>query len=635
MSDVFDNDPIYIQKGGILSKKDLEKLANKYNAHLDKMKITVRNKSKEELANTIKKHFNWRKHITKNAGGRDDVAVHFQSKQIPSFTHTTDPIKVVAKRKKALALALPPRENEKRPNPEQYIRHLRLTAPTFLREPPRDVAITDLQALRARHQEQEAELSRVVYGGRQAKIDQLPPFFIIGAMCNLWEKHHLDIGLLERDHKEDFAGYLPTRTQKWGVGRWLDEFLELSPQDQMDNFRDYETGLEEHNPTGQTDGFAPKIYREGWDTYLQYDDESGGTMMEKYTAYRLIDELEQLLGCDDIAYQFQFGSKRDYLKVKQSKSKIPIPFDVFNWSSIGNMGIYEVRLESFKSVFSIKGLNPKYLFANKEQAIHFLRYYGLKKKIKHTTNEIKLRACFAKPDELEGDEVRIDYDGEFRVATIFTGKSREELDMIFEYDEKKGDYNEHMIREWFLLHHKVPDWNYRTEIREGALLEFNLRKVGDKPKLGSIRRKNQAYFQMWNWDTPLWTTYGENVYGRGHTEHYVGTNEYFDREMLEHFGIKNDFDRKGYVERENETKFSQVIEGTKYEGFIDEYSEGYKMYKGKLYTTKDILDRIGRRKVGWIKTRIDRETGVREQGVLFSSPDHRNLFMGKIGELPE
>lgn len=147
MSDVFDNDMIYIQKGGILGMKALRGLVGAWNKYLDSLKLPVKNVTQAQVEEHIPKKFNWRRVITKSAAGVDEVAVQFQSKEDPRFSWTTPTIKVKTKRQRALQLAMPSRQQERRPTAQEYLRHIRMTAPTFLRESPRDIARPETQSV--------------------------------------------------------------------------------------------------------------------------------------------------------------------------------------------------------------------------------------------------------------------------------------------------------------------------------------------------------------------------------------------------------------------------------------------------------------------------------------------------------
>ena len=147
MSDVFDNDMMYIQKGGILGMKALRGLVGAWNKYLDSLKLPIRNVTQAQVEEHIPKKFNWRRVITKTAGGVDEVAVQFISKEDPRFSWTTPHIKVKTKKQRALKLAMPSRQQERRPSGLEYMRHLRMTAPTFLRESPRDIARQETEAV--------------------------------------------------------------------------------------------------------------------------------------------------------------------------------------------------------------------------------------------------------------------------------------------------------------------------------------------------------------------------------------------------------------------------------------------------------------------------------------------------------
>jgi hypothetical protein len=147
MSDIFDDDLIYIQKGGILGVSDIKKMWGKWNAYLDSLKLPLRKITQEMVDRDVPANFHWRRIVRKTAAGVDEVAVEFISKNIPGFKYTTDPIKTKSKRQRALRLAMPSRQQERRATGLEYLRHLKMTQPMFLRTPPRDIATHQTQAV--------------------------------------------------------------------------------------------------------------------------------------------------------------------------------------------------------------------------------------------------------------------------------------------------------------------------------------------------------------------------------------------------------------------------------------------------------------------------------------------------------
>ena len=139
MSDIFDDDLMFIQKGGILGIRELQKLFSNWNAYLNTLKLPQRKINQAMVDELVPANFHWRRVVSKTAGGVDDVAVQFISKQDPRFTWTSPPIKVKSKRQRALRLAQPSRAQERRPTGLEYMKHFRATRPLFLRDAPRDM----------------------------------------------------------------------------------------------------------------------------------------------------------------------------------------------------------------------------------------------------------------------------------------------------------------------------------------------------------------------------------------------------------------------------------------------------------------------------------------------------------------
>ena len=136
MSDIFDNNPEYLKN--ILNLKQLKSLVISWNKYLDTLKISSQGLSHAKVEEKIPQMFNWRRVVSKSSGGVEEVKVQFQSRLDPRFTYETSPIKVKAKRSRAISLKV---GIDRRETTTDFLSRMKNLSgkPMFLREPPRDV----------------------------------------------------------------------------------------------------------------------------------------------------------------------------------------------------------------------------------------------------------------------------------------------------------------------------------------------------------------------------------------------------------------------------------------------------------------------------------------------------------------